>query len=118
MINLPYVVLVYLIYMIVHELGHFYYFRYILKRNVYIHFGKYKGQWMLFTGQESDYKGLTNKQKQGVYMSGILTGFIFLFGVFLTTSDINYQLIWMIYFLFGGWWGDFRKYQALEKEEK
>lgn len=64
------IILVFLSAFIVHEIGHHVYIVKILKRKVTGHFTKTGFYWMY------DDDGLNNRQKTGVYMSGILFGLI------------------------------------------
>lgn len=63
-----------------HELGHYAYFYFVLKKRVAIVFkyhilSNWKGH-KLTVGTIKDYKGLTRSALVGVYVTGILTGFI------------------------------------------
>jgi len=61
---------------ILHELGHYAYFVYKLKKRVTITFKYTKKGYKLTVGTPKDYVGLKRKALVGIYASGILTGFI------------------------------------------
>ena len=98
-------------YIIIHELGHFIYFKRALKRDVMIQFGKHMGKYRLFTGQEKDYKGLTKDELIGVYSTGVTTGIIFLFLMMAIRQDHALYILPLV--VFGGWQSDLRKIKAL-----
>ena len=63
---------------ILHELGHFFYFRWVLKKNVAImfYYDEIKKHNKLRTGYIGDYFSLTPREKTELYLAGILTGLL------------------------------------------
>jgi len=56
-----------------HELGHYLYFQWVLKKDVEL---RYVSNIGFLVGHPKDYKGLTAFQQYGVYWAGIFSGLI------------------------------------------
>lgn len=71
---------------IFHELGHLFYFQFVLKKRVFFTLGVWPGEGLrMRVGGPADYKDLATNQRLGVYLSGILSGllpFIVLYKIF------------------------------------
>lgn len=86
----------YCITILVHELGHLAYFRWKGNQEVNIHFTINKLH--IEVGTESDYWKMSSKDKIRLYLSGVLTGLIFLL---FTTILIWTSWLLLIPYLWG-----------------
>ena len=82
-----FLILCYIVAVLLHEFGHWFYFTRELKKNVFIHFGKYNDKIRFFTGKEEDYKKLKPSQLRDIYLQGIGFGVIFLIIMLLFKQD-------------------------------
>lgn len=68
--------------LVLHELGHFFYFKWFLKKDVEIRIMRANKGFNILIGYPLDYIGLTTKQLYLSYVAGIFAGLIFLLGIF------------------------------------
>ena len=60
-----------------HELGHWLYFKLIMKKNIEIRFtNDFTQKWHIAIGYPADYIRLSKKRKTGIYLSGLILGLI------------------------------------------
>lgn len=96
-INIYIGITMFLISVMLHELGHFIYLRYMLNRDVEIRFCIRKGKAFLGVGKPEDYEELHNFHLKMIYLSGILLGFFPL--LLLIFVDKSYLILWILYLI-------------------
>ena len=102
MLDLSYLILIFILSIIFHELGHWFYFSRALKKDVLISFGKYAGKLRLFTGKESDYSGLNKTQLKDLYSSGVYWGAApLVISLILNPSQAPYLLPVAVFYALG-----------------
>lgn len=99
--------------MVLHELGHWLYFRWVLHKKVVISLREITGSGIhLMVGCPADYKRYSATQKLGIYLSGIAAGAIPL--ILLTIHCWPYAiLIW--FYINVGCWPDIKNIKRLYK---
>ena len=100
--------------MIIHELGHWLYFKLILKKDVDITFyrDETKKEHICRIGHAVDYCGLSNHNRYGIYAAGIFLGLVPL--TFASIYNIIY--IALIPFYFWGCNADFKNIWRLIRQ--
>jgi len=76
-----------------HELGHYFYFLSVLDKKIRFRFVRKGIGIKIFVGESKDYVGISDKHLVGLYLSGVLAGFIPYFVVLAASNGV------MIYFM-------------------
>lgn len=98
---------------VMHELGHFFYFKWFIGRTIELRFtyDKIKG-YIWIAGYKSDYVDLTPQEKKGVYWAGIITGLF----VIALASCYNLLFLSALPAYAYGSWSDILKIRWLNHE--